>query len=86
MRMDDATTGIVSPGTMLADSEIHSYLSMRVSDTLLVPQIHMVLQLILGVGAGGASLVKHVGGWTLNSIAGFSSAFSHNLQRSLESR
>ncbi|KAK9831064.1 hypothetical protein WJX74_001635 [Apatococcus lobatus] len=42
--------------------------------------------LILGVGAGGASLVKHVGGWTLNSIAGFSSAFSHNLQRSLETK
>ena len=40
--------------------------------------------LILGVGAGGASLVKHVGGWTLHSIAGFSSAFSRNLERSLE--
>lgn len=86
MRLDDASTGIASPGPVLAHPEIHSYPSMRFSDTLLVPHIHMVLQLILGVGAGGASLVKHVGGWTLNSIAGFSSAFSHNLQRSLESR
>ena len=44
------------------------------------------MQFIWGVGAGSASLVRHVSGWTLASISGFTSAFSRVLTRAVVSR
>ncbi|KAK9829132.1 hypothetical protein WJX72_004063 [[Myrmecia] bisecta] len=43
-------------------------------------------QFITGVGLGSASLLRHLSGWTLTSISGFSSAFSRVLERTLVSR
>lgn len=43
-------------------------------------------QFIAGLGLGSASLVRHVSGWTLTSISGFSSAFSRVLQQSLSAQ
>ncbi len=36
---------------------------------------------VWGVGAGTTSLVRHISGWTLSSIAGFSSSVAHILDR-----
>jgi hypothetical protein len=35
---------------------------------------------LLGVGAGSASFISHLSGWTLNSISGFSTAFARVLE------
>ena len=44
------------------------------------------LQFIWGMGAGSASLVRHVSGWTLASISGFTGAFSRVLIRAVVAR
>jgi hypothetical protein len=46
----------------------------------------MPAQFVAGLGRGGASLVWHVSGWSLASLAGFSAAASRALQRSLAAR
>ena len=46
----------------------------------------LVMQFVAGLGRGGASLVWHVSGWSLASVAGFSAAASRALQRSLAAR
>ena len=46
----------------------------------------MWLQFIWGMGAGSASLVRHVSGWTLASISGFTGAFSRVLIRAVVAR
>ena len=44
------------------------------------------LQFIWGMGAGSASLVRHVSGWTLASISGFTGAFSRVLIHAVVAR
>lgn len=45
-----------------------------------------MLQFLVGVGAGGATLVREISAWTLGSIGGFSNASSKLLARALRSQ
>lgn len=49
-------------------------------------KVRVWLQFIWGMGAGSASLVRHVSGWTLASISGFTGAFSRVLIRAVVAR
>ena len=49
-------------------------------------RVRVWLQFIWGMGAGSASLVRHVSGWTLASISGFTGAFSRVLIRAVVAR
>lgn len=46
----------------------------------------LMMQFLVGLGAGGATFVRQLSAWTLGSIGGFSNASSRVLARALQTQ